>query len=97
MSEIFHINISANATRKITLYRIWDDDLKDRNKKRTRWEWAVVISILFVVFGESFLLKNSFIGLAMFSSLQVIKYFIEEAHVNYLMHKIDIENLELKE
>jgi hypothetical protein len=93
MSDIFHINISSNATNKMELYKIWDNDLKNRNKKRSRWEWAVAISILFVVFGDTVLLKTSFIGVAIFASLQVIKYFTEEAHINYLMHKIDVEDL----
>ena len=49
MSDIFHINISSNATSKMELYKIWDNDLKNIIKKRGRWEWAIGISILFVV------------------------------------------------
>ena len=55
------------------------------------------ISILFVVFGDTNILKISFMGIALFSSVQLLKYFIEEAHVNYLMHKIDIDELNLKD
>jgi len=40
MSDIFHINISSNATNKMELYKIWDNDLKNKVKKRGRWEWA---------------------------------------------------------
>ena len=46
MSDIFHINISSNATNKIELYKIQDNDLKNKVKKRGRWEWAFGISIL---------------------------------------------------
>lgn len=97
MNNFFHNNISMNAVDKKDLYKIWDDDLKKINKKRSRWEWAVGISILVVIFGDTVLLKCSFIGVALITSSQVIKYFIEESHVNYLMHKIDIEDLDLKE
>ena len=95
MNDIFHINISSNATNKIELYKIWDNDLKNKVKKRGRWEWAFGISILFIVFGDTVLLKTSFIGIAVFSAVQILKYFIEEAHANYLMHKIDVEDLTL--
>jgi len=47
------------------------------------------------VFGDTVLLKTSFIGIAVFSAVQILKYFIEEAHANYLMHKIDVEDLTL--
>lgn len=93
MSDIFHINISSNATSKIELYKIWDNDLKNKIKKRVRWEWVFAISLLFVLFGDTVLLKTSFIGIAIFSAVQLLKYFIEEAHANYLLHKIDIDDL----
>lgn len=96
MSDIFHINVSSNATSKMELYKIWDNDLKNKIKKRVRWEWAFGISILCVVFVDTVLLKTSFIGVAVFSAVQLLKYFIEEAHANYLMHKIDIEDMALK-
>jgi hypothetical protein len=97
MNNLFHNNISFNTTSKAELYKVWDDDLKKLAKKRSRWEWGLGISILFVVFGDTVLLKISFIGLALFMVVPLLKYFIEEAHVNYLMHKIDIEELNLKE
>jgi hypothetical protein len=97
MNNLFHNNISFNTTNKAELYKIWDEDLKNRNKKRNRWEWGMGISILFVVFGDTNILKISFMGIALFSSVQLLKYFIEEAHVNYLMHKIDIDELNLKD
>jgi hypothetical protein len=96
MSDIFHINVSSNATSKMELYKIWDNDLKNKIKKRVRWEWAFGISILFVMFVDTVLLKTSFIGVAVFSAVQLLKYFIEESHANYLMHKIDIEDMALK-
>ena len=40
MSDILHINISSNATNKMELYKIWDNDLKNKVKKRGRWEWV---------------------------------------------------------
>ena len=97
MNNLFHNNISFNSTSKVELYKVWDDDLKSKNKKRKRWEWGLGISILFVVFGDTVILKTGFIGVALFSGVKILKYFIEEAHVNYLMHKIDIEELNLKE
>lgn len=97
MNDLFHNNISFNTTDKAELYKIWDDDLKNRNKKRNRWEWGLGIATLFVVFGDTVMLKTSFIGITLFSGVQVIKYFIEEAHINYLMHKIDIEELNFKD
>jgi hypothetical protein len=97
MNNLFHTNISFNATNKAELYKIWDDDLKYKNKKRNRWEWGLVISILFVIFGDTVLLKISFIGIALFSGIQILKHFIEEANINYLMHKIDIDELNLKD
>ncbi len=97
MNNLFHNNISFNTTSKAELYKVWDDDLKSKNKKRNRWEWGLGISMLFIVFGDTVIIKTGFIGIALFSGVQILKYFIEEAHVNYLMHKIDIEELNLKE
>ena len=93
MSDIFHVNISSNATSKMELYKIWDNDLKNKIKKRVRWEWAFGISLLFVVLGDTVLLKSSFVGIAIFSAVHLLKYFLEESHANYLMHKIDIDDL----
>ena len=97
MKDLFHTNISFNATSKMELYKIWDSDLKSANKKRDRWEWVVGISVLFIIFGDTILLKTSFIGVAIYAGLQVIEHFIEEAQINYLMHKIDIDELGLRE
>ena len=97
MSNTFHTNISSNSTSKMELYKIWDEDLKNKIKKRNRWEWGLGISALCVVFGETVLFKTSFIGIALFSAAQLLKYFIEEAHVNYLMHKIDIDEFNFKD
>lgn len=97
MNNLFHNNISFNTTDKAELYKIWDNDLQKSNKKRNRWEWGLGIATLFVVFGDTAILKTSFIGITIFSSVQVIKYFIEEAHINYLMHKIDIDELNFKD
>lgn len=33
MNDLFHTNISFNATSKMELYKIWDNDLKSANKK----------------------------------------------------------------
>jgi len=97
MKNLFHNNISFNTTNKAELYKIWDDDLKSKKKKRNRWEWGFGISVLFVVFGDTVILKTTFIGIALLSGIQLLKYFIEEAHVNYLMHKIDIDELNFKD
>jgi hypothetical protein len=97
MNKIFHTNISIYAGDKKELYKIWDDDLKKINTKRGRWELALIISTLVVILGDTVLLKTSFIGVSIIISLQIIKHFIEEAHVNYLMHKIDMDQLGLKE
>ena len=97
MKDLFHNNISFNLRNKAELYKVWDDDLKKLAKKRSRLEWGLGISILFVVFGDTVLLKTSFIGVALFIVVPLLKYFIEEAHVNYLMHKMDIEDLNFKD
>ena len=97
MRDTCHTNISFNSTSKKELYKIWDEDLKNQIKKRNRWEWGLGISTLCVVFGETVLFKTSFIGIALFSAVKLLKIFIEEAHVNYLMHKIDIDELNLKD
>jgi hypothetical protein len=97
MRDTCHTNISFNSTSKMELYKIWDEDLKNKIKKRNRWEWGLGISALCVVFGETVLFKTSFIGVALFSAVQLLKFFIEEAHCNYLMHKIDIEELNFKD
>ena len=93
MNNFFHTNISFNATSKTELYAIWDSDLKNANKKRGRWEWVLGIATLLVCFGDTVLLKGSFLGVAIFALAQHMKYFIEESHINYLMHKIDIDDL----
>ena len=97
MRDTCHTNVSFNSTSKMELYKIWDEDLKNKIKKRNRWEWGLGISVLCVVFGETVLFKTSFIGVALFSAVQLLKFFIEEAHCNYLMHKIDIEELNFKD
>ena len=97
MNNRFHNNVSWNATNKIELYKVWDEDLKKKIKKRNRWEWAFAISVLIVIFGETVLVKASVLGVALYSAVQLMKNFIEEAHVNYLMHKIDVEDMKFEE
>ena len=38
MSNTFHTNISSNSTSKMELYKIWDEDLKNKIKKDWRTE-----------------------------------------------------------
>lgn len=95
MNNFFHTNISFYATNKAELYAIWDDDLKKANKKRVRWELVLCIATLLVCFGDTLLLKGSFLGVAIFALAQLLKYFIDESNINYLMHKIDIDDLNL--
>ncbi len=96
MSNFFHSNISSNAIDDADLYKIWDDDLRRVSKKRERWTWVLGISALIILAGETMLLKTSFIGVAFFSLMKVITLFIDESNINYLMHSIDVKNLNFK-
>jgi|APGre2960657373_1045057.scaffolds.fasta_scaffold177725_1 hypothetical protein len=93
MSNFFHTNISFNVRDKKELYEIWDKDLIKTNKKRNRWMWILGISTLFILFGDTVLLKVSFVGVSLFASVMVLTYFIDESNINYLMHKIDIDDV----
>lgn len=93
MINFFHNNVSMNATSKYELYKIWDDDLKNKIKKRIRWEWIFGFVLIVVVVAETLLVKSAFIGISIFCALKILKFFIEEAHVNYLMHSMDIQEM----
>jgi hypothetical protein len=97
MSIFFHTNISFNVRDKKDLYEIWDKDLKKTNQKRERWMWILGISTLFILFGDTVNLKVSFIGVSIFASVMVLSYFIDESNINYLMHEIDIDDLNFNE
>jgi hypothetical protein len=87
--------LCAYAGDKKELYKIWDDDLKQKIRKRNILEAIGLIAVFAAVavavnLPEYRQYLSLLIGVGVFCLYRAILEFIDESHVNYLMHEWEL-------
>lgn len=88
-----HQNVCLYADDEPSLYKLWDDDLKNYSRRR-QWSEGIGFSLLVGAYltwrvGQAGW-AAALLGLGIAALFSAIKYMIDESNINYLMHQWDL-------
>lgn len=93
MTVAGHQNVCLHAEDERSLYKLWNDDLKNYGRRRQRWE-AFGFTLLVFAYFTWRLGKVDWAAVLLIlgigSLFSALKFMIDESNINYLMHQWDL-------